>query len=66
MKSNRAFVRTQGILVAVKSECSVKRVSCKAWTGTSSDHADPDQTLQNAASDQDLYCLRKVQEVKNK
>ena len=35
------------ILVAVMSECSVKRVTCKTWTGILANSADPDQTLQN-------------------
>ena len=34
MKSNGAFVRYPDILVAVKSECSVKWVISKIWTGT--------------------------------
>ena len=48
-------------LVAVTSESCVKRVICKtgngpsAWTLVKS--ADQDQTSQNAASDQRLYCL---------
>ena len=46
------------------AECSVKRVICKAWTGTLANSADPDWMLQNAASDQDMHCLLKLQEVK--
>ena len=39
------------------SECRVKRVVCKTWTGTLTNSAEPDQTPQNAASDQRLHCL---------
>ena len=57
------------ILVAVTSECCVKRVICKIWTrlsaGTLANSADPDQTPQDAASDQRLHCLLKLQEVKS-
>ena len=41
----------------------VKRVICKTWTGTFTNSIDPDQTTQNAASDQGLHCLLKSQEV---
>ena len=70
MKSNRAFVQNPGniyshtSLVAVISECRVKRVICKTWTGTLANSADPDQMPQNVASDQGLHCLLKLQEVK--
>ena len=47
--------------VAVTSECRVTRFICKTWTGTLANSADPDQTPQNAASDQSLHCLRKLQ-----
>ena len=46
------------------SEGSVKRVICKSWTGTLANSADPDQMLQNAASDQGQHCLLELQEVK--
>ena len=46
------------------AQCNVKRVICKTWTGTMANGADPDQTLQNAASDQGLLCFFKLQEVK--
>ena len=56
MKSDRLFVQNQlmviyshAILVAVMSECRVKRVICKTLTGTLTNSADPDQMLQNAA-----------------
>ena len=52
------------ILVTVISECCVKRVNCKTWTGTSTNSADLDQTPQNKGSDQYLHCLLKLQEVK--
>ena len=55
-------IYSHAILVAEWSECRMKRVVCKTWTGANS--ADPDQTLQNAASDQGLHCLLKLQEVK--
>ena len=45
--------------VAVTSGCSLK-----TWTWTLANSADPDQTPQNAASDQDLHCLIKVHDVK--
>ena len=49
------------------SECWVKRIICKTWTGfsagTCTNSADPDQTPQNAASDQGLHCSLKLQEV---
>ena len=51
-------------LVAVTAECSLKRFINKTWTGTLANSADPDQMLQNAASDQGLHCLLKLQEVK--
>ena len=55
MKSNRALDEIQGtviysriILVAVRSECCVKRVTSKTWTGLSAwtlaNSADPDET----------------------
>ena len=52
------------IVVAVTSECRVKRIVCKTWTGTFANSADPDHTPQNAASDQGLHCLLKLQDVK--
>ena len=52
------------ILVTVTSGCHVKRVICKTWTGTLANSADPDQMLQNAASDQGLHCLLKFLRVK--
>ena len=47
-------IYSRAILVAVTSECSVKRFICKTWTGTLANSADPDQTL---------HCLPKLQEV---
>ena len=49
-------------LVAVMSQCSVKRIICKSMTGILTNSEDPDQTPQNAASDQGLHCLLKLQE----
>ena len=46
------------------SECRVKMVICKTRTVTLANSADPDQTPQNAASDQGPYCLLKLQQVK--
>ena len=48
------------ILVTVASECPVKRVICKTWTGALANSADPDQTLQNAVSDQGMHQLLKI------
>ena len=42
----------RAILVAVTSESSANRVICETWTGALASSADPDQTPQNAASDQ--------------
>ena len=56
-------IYSRASLVAVTSAWRVKRVICKTWTGTRANSADPDQTPQNAASDQDLHCLLKLQEV---
>ena len=71
MKSNGSLdeiqvtvIYSRAILVAVMSECCVKRVICKTWTGTLANSADPDQTPQNAASDQVLHYLLKLQEIK--
>ena len=58
-------IYSRAILIAVASECSVKRVFCKAWTGTLANSADPDQRPQNGASDQGLCCLLKLQDVKS-
>ena len=65
MKFNPAFVKIQvtfiysrAILVALTSECS------KTCSEILTNSADPDQTPQNAASDQGLHCLFKLQEVK--
>ena len=58
------FIYSRAILVTVTSEYRVKRIICKTWTGTLANSADPDQTLQNAASDQGLQYLLKLQEVK--
>ena len=52
------------ILITVMSEYNAKRVICNTWTGTLANSAEPDQKLQNAASDQGLHCLLKLQEVK--
>ena len=49
----------RAILTAVTSECSLKRVICKTWTGTLANNAVQDQTPQNAASDHGLDCLLK-------
>ena len=50
-------IYSHAILVAVMSEYRVKRVICKTWTGTLANSEDPDQKLQNAASNQGLHCL---------
>ena len=54
------------ILVAVTSECLLKRVICKTCTGTFANRADPDQTPRSAASDQGLRCLLKLQKLRIK
>ena len=56
-------IYSQAILVAVMSGCSEKRVICKTSTGTLANTVDPDQKLQNLASEQDLHCLIKLQGV---
>ena len=70
MSSNLALDKIQvmviyicAILGTVASGCSVKMVICETWTGTLANSADPDQMPQNAASDQGLHCLLKLQEV---
>ena len=57
-------IYSRAILVVVTSECRVKRVICKTWTGTLANSADPDQTPQNAAYDQVLHCCLELQEIK--
>ena len=57
-------IYNHAILVAVTSECHVKRVISKTWTGTLVNIADPDKTPQIAASDKGLHCLLNLQEVK--
>ena len=52
------------LLLLVTPEYRGKRVICKTWTRTLANSADSDQTLQNAASDQGLPGLLKLQEVK--
>ena len=71
MNSNRAFVRNPGggnilsiYIAARQSECNLKRFICKTRAGILAKIADPDQTPQNAASDQGLQCLFKLQKVK--
>ena len=49
-------IYSRAVLVAVTSECCVNRVICKTWTEALVNSADPDQTPQNAASDQGLHC----------
>ena len=71
MKSNHALdeiqvtaIKSCTILAAVTSECSVKRVIIKTWTGTLANGADQDQTSENAASNHGLHCLVTLQEAK--
>ena len=71
MKSNRAFyeihvtvIYGRAVLVAVTSECLVKRMNCKTCTGTLVSSVDLEQRPQNAASDQGLHCLLNLHEVK--
>ena len=56
---------SRAILVAVTSECRVKRIICKTGAGLLANSADPDQTPRSVASDLGLYCLFKLQEVKS-
>ena len=79
MKSNRAFVRTSGyviysraVLVKVTSNSVQRGVFVKPGLGgvlvhctcTLTNSVNPGQTPQNAASDQGLHCLLKLQEYK--
>ena len=61
-------IYSRAILIAVTSECSVKRVVCKTLTGISAgtlaNSTDHDQTPQMPGSGQGLHCLLKLQEVK--
>ena len=61
------MVTCLAFLVAVMPECCVKKITSKTWTGLSAgtlaNSADADKTLHNAASDQDLHCLLKLQEL---
>ena len=58
------IIHSRDILVTVTLECSVKRIIRKTCTGTLANSADADQMPQNGASDQNLHCLLKLQEVK--
>ena len=62
--AQNAVIYSHTTLVAVTSECCIKRIICKTWTGPSAgtlaNSADPDQMLQNSVSDQGLHCLLKV------
>ena len=55
-------IYSRAILITVRVPC--RGVICKTWPKTLRNSVDPDQTPQNAASDQGLHCLLKVQEVK--
>ena len=72
MKSNRAFVRNLGDGDGPRYSCHCdvrvpwRSVICKTWTGTLTNSTDPEQTPQNAASDQGLQWLLKLQEVRVK
>ena len=57
----RSVIYSRAVLVGVTSECLLKKVICKTWTGTFAKNADLDQTAQNAMSDQSLYYLLKLQ-----
>ena len=62
-ESQITVIYSRAILVTVTSECREKRFVCKTWTDTFANSANPDQTPQNAESNQGLYCLLKLQEV---
>ena len=59
-------IYSRAIVVSETSECGVMRVIGKIWTGTLANTADPDQTPQNAASDQGLHCLLNKRKLKVK
>ena len=52
-------IYSRAILVAMTSECRVKRVICKTWTGTLANSADPDQTPQKG-----LHYVHKLHEIR--
>ena len=54
-------IYSHAILVTVTLECRVKLI-CKTWTGTLANSTVLDQMPKNAASDQGLHCLLKLQE----
>ena len=57
--------RLDEIQVTVIYSCAILiAVICKTLTGTLANIANPDQTPQNAASDQGLHCLLILKEVK--
>ena len=58
----QTVIYDRAILVAVTSECRVKRIICKTWIGTWGNSADPDQT----PSDQGLHCLLKLRKLRVK
>ena len=70
MRLNRAIVRNPDTgYLEPRLFCRhdvIKRVIGKTWTGTLANSADPDQTPQNAASDQGLLCLLTLQELRAK
>ena len=54
------------MLVTAISECRVKKVISRTWTGTLANSADPHQTPQNTASDQGRQCLIKYKKLRLK
>ena len=66
----RVIIIDQWRRTVVTSECCIKKIICKIYTGLSAgtlaNRADPDQTPQNAASDPNLRCLLNLQESKGK
>ena len=58
------IIFNRAILVALTSECRIKRVICQTWTGILTNSAAAAQTPQNAGSELSLHCMFKLQEVK--
>ena len=50
-----AVIYNRAILVTVTSECRLKTVICKTWTGTLANSVDQYQTSQNAVADLGLH-----------
>ena len=65
--TDQSFIAALCLSLSVTSVLLIEGY-CKTWTGTLgtlANSADPDQMLQNVASDQGLHCLLKLQEFKD-